>query len=186
MCVKTNAWVRMAYNNSVFRSSLQAAPKKSCRRTNKHPFRYCEKACKSRNDCKNGESCRCDGNCGYSCVPKGERLTPRSLAYLILTSTTKVPQDIKCEISAASMPSVVKMRCLAEAKTENKTKINILLSSKTNKYGQDVRAFKSISHGLNRFTSKSGQLQISPAATREMLHHTVWRTRLVIAYSDER
>ena len=33
---------------------------------------------------------------------------------------------------------------------------------------------------------KSGQFQISPAASPEILHHTLWRTWLFIAYSDER
>ena len=39
---------------------------------------------------------------------------------------------------------------------------------------------------INPFTPKSDQCQISPAASPEILHHTVWRTRLFIAYSDER
>ena len=38
----------------------------------------------------------------------------------------------------------------------------------------------------NSFTPKSDQFQISPAASPETLHHTVWRTWLSIAYSDER
>ena len=36
------------------------------------------------------------------------------------------------------------------------------------------------------FTPKSDQCQIYPAASPELLHHTVWRTWLLIAYSDER
>ena len=39
---------------------------------------------------------------------------------------------------------------------------------------------------LNSFTPKSCQCQISPAASPEISHHTVWRTWLFIAYSDER
>ena len=39
---------------------------------------------------------------------------------------------------------------------------------------------------LNPFTSKNEQFQISPAASAETLHHTVCRTWLFIAYSDER
>ena len=38
----------------------------------------------------------------------------------------------------------------------------------------------------NGFTSKSNQFQISPAASQQLLHHTVWRTWLFIAYSDGR
>ena len=36
------------------------------------------------------------------------------------------------------------------------------------------------------FTPKSGQFQICTAAPPEILHHTVWRIWLSIAYSDER
>ena len=39
---------------------------------------------------------------------------------------------------------------------------------------------------FNPFTPKSDQCQISPAAPPEILHHTVRRTWLFIAYSDER
>ena len=41
-------------------------------------------------------------------------------------------------------------------------------------------------HQLNPFTTKSDQSQISPAASPQIVHHTVWRTWLFIAYSDER
>ena len=39
---------------------------------------------------------------------------------------------------------------------------------------------------LNPFTPESDQCQNSPAASPEILCHTVWRTWLFIAYSDER
>ena len=39
---------------------------------------------------------------------------------------------------------------------------------------------------LNPFTPESDQSQISPPAPPEILHHTVRRTWLIIAYSDER
>ena len=39
---------------------------------------------------------------------------------------------------------------------------------------------------LNPFTPKSDQFQISPAASPEISHHTVWRTWISIAFSDER
>ena len=38
---------------------------------------------------------------------------------------------------------------------------------------------------INPFTP-SDQSQISPATSPERLHHTVWRTWLFVAYSDER
>ena len=38
---------------------------------------------------------------------------------------------------------------------------------------------------FNPFTAKSDQFQISPAASPEILHHTVWRTWLFIAYTDD-
>ena len=39
---------------------------------------------------------------------------------------------------------------------------------------------------INPFTPESDQCQISPAASQEILHHTVRRTWLIMAYSDER
>ena len=39
---------------------------------------------------------------------------------------------------------------------------------------------------VSTFSPKSDQFKISPAASPEILHHTVWRTWLFIAYSDER
>ena len=38
---------------------------------------------------------------------------------------------------------------------------------------------------LNPFNPESDQCQISPAASQEIWHHTVWRTWLFIAYSYE-
>ena len=43
-----------------------------------------------------------------------------------------------------------------------------------------------LARNINPFTPKSDHFQISPAASPEILHHTVWRTWLVIAYSDKR
>ena len=42
------------------------------------------------------------------------------------------------------------------------------------------------STAINPFTPESDQCQNSPAASQEIWHHTVWRTWLFIAYSDER
>ena len=39
---------------------------------------------------------------------------------------------------------------------------------------------------LNPFTPKGDQFQISPAASPEILHHTLWRTWLFITFSDGR
>ena len=39
---------------------------------------------------------------------------------------------------------------------------------------------------LNPFTPESDQCQNSPAASQEIWHHTVWRTWLFMAYSDEK
>ena len=49
-----------------------------------------------------------------------------------------------------------------------------------------TRYFNSVRIEINPFTPKSDQFQSPPAASSEMLHHTVWKTRLFIAYSDER
>ena len=42
------------------------------------------------------------------------------------------------------------------------------------------------SNDFNPFNPESDQCQISPAASPEILRHTVWRTWLFIAYSGER
>ena len=39
---------------------------------------------------------------------------------------------------------------------------------------------------LNPFAPKSDKFQISPAVSPDILHHTVWRTRVFIACSDDR
>ena len=39
---------------------------------------------------------------------------------------------------------------------------------------------------INPFTPKSDRCQISPAASPEILHHTVWRTWLFIAYQVDK
>ena len=49
----------------------------------------------------------------------------------------------------------------------------------------DTRYLHPVWPGLNPFTPKSDQFQISPAASPEILHYTVWRTWLFIACSDE-
>ena len=54
--------------------------------------------------------------------------------------------------------------------TTNSPKENVLFDLRT--------------EGVNPFTPKSDQCQISPAASAEILHPTVWRTQLFIAYSD--
>ena len=41
-------------------------------------------------------------------------------------------------------------------------------------------------HAYNPFTPEGDQCQNSPAASQEIWHHTVWRTWLFIAYSDEK
>ena len=46
-------------------------------------------------------------------------------------------------------------------------------------------AHHTLSLWFNPFTPKSDQCQISPAASPEIRHHTVWRTWLCTAYSDE-
>ena len=47
-------------------------------------------------------------------------------------------------------------------------------------------SWSSYCSALNPFTPESDRCQISPAASPEILHHTVWRTWLFLAYSDER
>ena len=49
-----------------------------------------------------------------------------------------------------------------------------------------VRVYDGAAILFNPFTPESDQSQISPPAPPEILHHTVRRTWLIIAYSDER
>ena len=50
----------------------------------------------------------------------------------------------------------------------------------TNYYRTDTKML------LNPFTPKIDQFQISPAASPEIIHHTLWRSWLFIGYPDER
>ena len=62
----------------------------------------------------------------------------------------------------------------------------VVLASKELSNTLLVYALDLKSQALNPFAPKSDQCQISPAASPEMLHHTVWRLWRFIAYSDER
>ena len=47
-------------------------PSCTCKRTNKQAFRYCRKPCNpASSSCSKDRECACDGDCGYSCLPKG-------------------------------------------------------------------------------------------------------------------
>ena len=50
----------------------------------------------------------------------------------------------------------------------------------------DIDSLFSWNKRVNPFTPESDQCQNSPAASQEIWHHTVWRTWLFIAYSDEK
>ena len=50
----------------------------------------------------------------------------------------------------------------------------------------NVYLMSSVMPALNPFSPESNQCQNSPAASQEIWHHTVWRTWLFIAYSDEK
>ena len=52
--------------------------------------------------------------------------------------------------------------------------------------GNQALHFQARICSFNPFTPESDQCQISPAASPETLHHTLRRTWLFIAYSDER
>ena len=51
--------------------------------------------------------------------------------------------------------------------------------------GWENKLFELRSERVNPFPPESDHFQISPAASPEILHHTVWRTWLLVAYSDE-
>ena len=47
-------------------------PRCTCKRTHKQAFRYCRKTCNPDSGiCSKDKECVCDGDCGYSCLPKG-------------------------------------------------------------------------------------------------------------------
>ena len=76
--------------------------------------------------------------------------------------------------------------CLEKGNVSNFLLFHVVLgwpipSGRGHKYN-----FRQISPSVNPFTPESDQSQISPPASPEMLHHTVKRTWLIIAYSDER
>ena len=58
-CTRTGVWDKVK-------------PSCTCKRTNKQAFRYCRKSCNpASNSCSKDKECACDGDCGYSCLPKG-------------------------------------------------------------------------------------------------------------------
>ena len=67
----------------------------------------------------------------------------------------------------------------------SQTVLQVIALDKTTDTGQHSRGMYFISSN-NPFTPESDQYQISPAASPEILHHTVRRTWIFIAYSDER
>lgn len=58
-CTRTGVWDKVK-------------PSCTCKRTNKQAFRYCRKSCNpDSGSCSKDKECVCDGDCGYSCLPKG-------------------------------------------------------------------------------------------------------------------
>ena len=57
-CTKTRAWDKVK-------------PSCTCERTNKQAFRNCRKQCNPDSSSCKDKQCVCDGDCGFSCVPKG-------------------------------------------------------------------------------------------------------------------
>ena len=64
---------------------------------------------------------------------------------------------------------------------------NIRLMVRCMRADESLTPIKSIIQStITPFNPKSDQCQISPAASPEILHHTLWRIWLFIAHSDER
>ena len=102
--------------------------------------------------------------------------------------------------SGSAVGSVFRFGCDDGYKLDGKTEIFCLASgqwsgrppvckgeARSNVWTNRIRTWISlrIAHWrtpLNSFTPKSDQCQISPPASPEILHHTVWRTLLFIAY----
>ncbi|XP_066022209.1 protein lev-9 isoform X4 [Pocillopora verrucosa] len=58
-CARSGAWNR-------------GEPKCVCKRTNREHWKFCRRQCNpsTSGSCRNNQECICDGDCGYSCVPK--------------------------------------------------------------------------------------------------------------------
>ncbi|CAH3037419.1 unnamed protein product [Pocillopora meandrina] len=88
-CARSGAWNR-------------GEPKCVCKRTNREHWKFCRKQCNpgTSGSCRNNQECICDGDCGYSCVPKAlECGRPSKL------------ENGKQKYSSRRLGSVVKYNC---------------------------------------------------------------------------
>ena len=109
------------------------------------------------------------------------------LAAILLNSSGSSKWSNMCGSSASTLRA-------NPAGNHNQT--NSLMNEKENYYQKkkqtneqtneesNVRT-ESKQFSINPFTPESDQRQISPAASQEVWHHTVWRTWLFLAYSDD-
>lgn len=88
-CARSGAWNR-------------GEPKCVCKRTNREHWKFCRRQCNpsTSGSCRNNQECICDGDCGYSCVPKAlECGRPSKL------------ENGKQKYSSRRLGSVVKYNC---------------------------------------------------------------------------
>ena len=108
-------------------------------------------------------------------------------SYLLTPST---PRSDQFQISPAASPEILYYTVWRTWQFHsllwwNMVLLPILTSSLIN-FSSNVERMYFVNFGVNPFTPESDQCQNSPAASQEIWHHTVWRTWLFIAYSDEK
>ncbi|XP_078348139.1 protein lev-9-like isoform X2 [Oculina patagonica] len=86
-CTRTGAWDKVK-------------PSCTCVRTNKEAFRYCRKQCDPDSGCSRDRQCVCDGDCGYSCIPK-----------VVDCGKPSVLENGREEYSSTTFLSTVRYRC---------------------------------------------------------------------------
>ncbi|XP_078381974.1 CUB and sushi domain-containing protein 3-like isoform X2 [Oculina patagonica] len=86
-CTRTGAWDKVK-------------PNCTCERTNKKAYLYCAKQCNSDSGCSRDSQCVCDGDCGYSCVPK-----------VVNCRKPSVLKNGRHEYSSTTFWSTVRYRC---------------------------------------------------------------------------
>lgn len=92
-CARSGAWNR-------------GEPKCLCKRTNREHWKFCRRQCNpsTSGSCRNNQECICDGDCGYSCVPKGLKKTYLYILLLAFMKRFMALLQLLWEYKALSCP----------------------------------------------------------------------------------
>lgn len=92
-CARSGAWNR-------------GEPKCVCKRTNREHWKFCRRQCNpsTSGSCRNNQECICDGDCGYSCVPKGLKKTCLYILLLAFMKRFMALLQLLWEYKALSCP----------------------------------------------------------------------------------